>query len=291
MAMTTHRHLPWCVFQSIGVIVSALAFNAALEAEDSNGPPTLESNPSYSLVSIKKLDDDGPAAWGGLRYLGGQIRAPRDTLVDLIGIAYDVQAAQIKGAPDWATSVRYDVVLSAPASSFDGPFPHRDAQTQLMLQELLAERFKLVVHPASGSVLAANLIPAPGGIKMTVGEHGMGEWQGIEVTPGSLVGQSAPTSRLARILALYTGQTVLDSTGLSGTYDFQAHWRPSNTGLSPHQWTYDGTAPPTTAPQGQAFPSLEEALRSQLGLVLEPPMRRTAHLIVIDRVDQPQTED
>jgi len=42
-------------------------------------------------------------------------------------------------------------------------------------------------------------------------EHPIGEWQGIEVAPGRLVGQSAPMSRLTRILALSTGQTVLDS--------------------------------------------------------------------------------
>jgi uncharacterized protein (TIGR03435 family) len=77
------------------------------------------------------------------------------------------QASQIKGAPDWSTSVRYDVVLSAPESSFAGPFPQGDAQAQLMLRALLAERFKLVVHRESGSILAADLILAPSGIKMT----------------------------------------------------------------------------------------------------------------------------
>ena len=122
-------------------------------------------------------------------------------------------------------------------------------------------------------------------------EHPIGEWQGIEVAPGRLVGQSAPMSRLTRILALSTGQTVLDSTGLSGTYDLQAHWRSSNTGLSLHQWTYDGAAPPTAAWRGEVLPSLEEALRTELGLLLEEPKRRPAQRIVIDRVEQPQTKD
>lgn len=291
MAMSTLRHLRWCVtFKSFGVILSVLAFNLVHGAEDSRGLPLPESAASFTLVSFKKLDDNG-REWGGLKYLGDTIRAPRDTLIDLIGLAYDVQAAQIQGAPEWASSARYDIVLSAPKSWFAGPFPQRDAQAQRMLRAMLAERFKLAVHHESGSMLAADLILAPSGLKMNNAEHRTGDWQGIEVAPGRLVGHSAPMSRLTRILALSTGQTVLDSTGLSGTYDFEAHWRSSNSGLSLHQWTQDGAAPPATAWQGEVFPSLEEALRTELGLVLEEPKRRLAQLIVIDRVEQPQTED
>jgi bla regulator protein blaR1 len=244
---------------------------------------------SFAVVSLREIADRD-TKWGGLQRLPGRVRAPRDTVVELIEIACDVQAAQVLGSPQWARSVRYDITLEAPESSLAGPF-HGDRQAQHMLQTLLAERFKLSFHRESGYVRAAALVVAPGGITMRPSGHQAGDWQGIELAPGRLVGQAAPMSRLTRILALSTGQTTLDSTGLTGTYDFDASWTADRTKLSSHRWEYDGAARPAGDGQGLVLPSFGDALRERLGLVLEPPGDREAQLIVVDHVEQPLIDD
>lgn len=225
-----------------------------------------------------------------MQHTPGLIRTPRDTLVELIEIAYDVQKAQIRGAPEWAKSVRYDISFAAPESTFAGPY-HGEEQARQMLQMLLADRFKLAVHRESGDMTVAALVVAPGGVAMNQSDHRAGDWQGIELVPGRLVGQAAPMTRLARIIALSTGQTVLDSTGLRGTYDFDAHWNAESATLSSHRWEYEGTASPVTQQPGPVLPSFEAALRQQLGLVLEPGKNRQVQLIVVDRVEQPLIVD
>jgi uncharacterized protein (TIGR03435 family) len=248
--------------------------------------------PVFTVASFVKTSDVDPK-WGGLRHLPGQIRAPRDTVVELIEIAYDVQAAQIRGAPEWARSVRYDITLQAPESSFVGPF-HGEAQAQRMLKTLLADRFKLVFHRESGSVSAAALVVAPGGVTMMPSEHQPNEWQGVQLAPGRLIGQAAPMSRLTWIIAQSSGQTTLDLTGLTSTYDFDAHWQADSAGASSrqwhygHQWQVDGDVPPLSATSpNDVLPSFDDALLRRLGLVLEPAKERQAERIVVDNVEQP----
>jgi uncharacterized protein (TIGR03435 family) len=58
----------------------------------------------------------------------------------LIALAYQpLQRYETAGVPDWARSARFDIDAKAEGN----PAP---AQTWLMLQSLLAERFKLAVH-------------------------------------------------------------------------------------------------------------------------------------------------
>ena len=54
--------------------------------------------------------------------------------------AYGVQAFQILGGPSWITGDRFDITAKA---ADDGATP---AQLNLMLQSLLADRFKLKTH-------------------------------------------------------------------------------------------------------------------------------------------------
>jgi uncharacterized protein (TIGR03435 family) len=198
----------------------------------------------FDIVSLKKIADVN-TKWGGMQHTPGIIQTPRDSLLDLIELAYDVQVEQIIGAPSWANSVRYKIVLSAPESTFLGPF-HGETEALRILQILLADRFKLAFHHESRSLTAAALVVGPEGLKMKNSQHQPGDWQGIDLVPGRLVGQGAPMARLTRIVALSTGQPVLDKTGLTGTYDFDAQWRADQGNLSSHQWHYAGATPPVS---------------------------------------------
>lgn len=59
---------------------------------------------------------------------------------ELIVRAYQVQPFQVSGGPSWVASDRFDVSAKAPGPAVT------PAQTNAMLQALLADRFKLVVH-------------------------------------------------------------------------------------------------------------------------------------------------
>src|ERR1039458_7551787 len=70
---------------------------------------------------------------------GGRYELRTATMVDLIRTAYGIDADKVYGGPDWLEMDRFDVFAKLP--------PGSNAETRkLMLQALLAERFKLVVH-------------------------------------------------------------------------------------------------------------------------------------------------
>jgi uncharacterized protein (TIGR03435 family) len=237
----------------------------------------------FDIVSLRKIADTDKK-WGGMQHTPGFIQTPRDSFLDLLGLAYDVQVEQIVGAPSWANSVRYKIVLSAPESTFAGPF-HGEAQALRMVQALLVDRFKLVCHRESRALTAAALVLGPVGIKMKLSQQSgdwedVGDWRGIDLVPGRLVGRGAPMARLTRIIALSTGQPVVDKTGLTGIYDFDAQWRADEGNLSSHEWRYVGGHPPS--PAAMTVSSFEDALEGQLGLRLEPPKDTYEEFIVID---------
>src|SRR5437879_11983094 len=61
--------------------------------------------------------------------------------------------------PDWIKSERFDIVAKMPAeTNFE--------QARLMLQTLLADRFKVVVHREKKELPMYGLVAAKGGIKL-----------------------------------------------------------------------------------------------------------------------------
>jgi uncharacterized protein (TIGR03435 family) len=70
---------------------------------------------------------------------GGRYEIKYATMVDLVHIAYGFDTDKVLGGPNWLEMDRFDVAGKIPADST--PDTHK-----LMLQSLLADRFKLVVH-------------------------------------------------------------------------------------------------------------------------------------------------
>ncbi len=69
----------------------------------------------------------------------GRVTYSFSTIRDLIVEAYSVKRSQVSGGPNWLDSERFDIVARVP----DGA-PKK--QVKVMLQNLLAERFKLTLH-------------------------------------------------------------------------------------------------------------------------------------------------
>jgi uncharacterized protein (TIGR03435 family) len=60
-------------------------------------------------------------------------------MLDLVRTAYNVDANNVAGGPAWMDKVRFDIIAKAPGDS-------TPEKLRVMLRNLLAERFGLVVH-------------------------------------------------------------------------------------------------------------------------------------------------
>ena len=79
------------------------------------------------------------------------------------------------------------------------------------------------------------------------------------------------------MLSQVVRRTVIDKTGMTGTFDFELNW------------AFDQTAPPPGAPAPAAdpdAPSIFTALQEQLGLKLEAT-RVPIDVLVVDHVERP----
>src|ERR1051325_2584728 len=92
----------------------------------------------------------------------GRIRYPFMSLKNLVMNAYDVKAFQITG-PGWLDTERFDITATmAPETTKE--------QFRIMLQNLLAERFKLEIHRDTKELPMYTLVVGKNGPKMKESE-------------------------------------------------------------------------------------------------------------------------
>src|ERR1041385_121646 len=90
-----------------------------------------------------------------------------------------------------------------------------------MMQSLLAERFKLVVHRDQKEMPVYALLVAKNGPKLKASQAEDSEFKGGR---GLFLCQKIPMEMLARELQRTLGQSVVDQTGLTGAYNFKMEW-------------------------------------------------------------------
>lgn len=198
------------------------------------------------------------------------------TMVDLISAAYGLESEKVLGGPTWLDTDRFDINAKAPAGA--------SADTQkLMLQALLAERFKLVIHNDQKSMQAYELTVGKGGKTKMQESAGSGEpdcapvqqdppQQGqvpqVEVTCKNMPMDTFATT-LHQMAGGYLAHTVTNSTALKGSYDFNLKWTPRG----------------ALAQAGSEGISIFDAVDKQLALHLE--LRNSPQpVIVVDSVNE-----
>jgi uncharacterized protein (TIGR03435 family) len=239
--------------------------------------------PAYDVVSIRRPKGDPES--GGIGDLPDGFRMRNLTLKSLISDAYGiVRDDQISGWPGWAASARFDIEAKMDVETVDALHKlsrqQQEVQRQLMLQSLLADRFKLKVHRATTVRTTYELVLAKGGLKMKEdnppSDRDGIKWQeGVSpstdwmMSDGKISGHAMPISILADHLPDWVHSEIVDKTGLTGRYDVVLTWDPK-----------DEPAPNSTEP------SLFTALEEQLGLRLIPT-RATVETLVIDHLEMP----
>jgi uncharacterized protein (TIGR03435 family) len=116
-------------------VVSALS--ASLAAVSGQAPISLQSSqrPTFEVVSVKRNND--PNVPTSIRTLPDRFTTTNAPFRLLINAAYRLAGYQYIGLPAW--SDRFDIAARAPEGTPADQMP-------LMLQSLLADRFKMVAH-------------------------------------------------------------------------------------------------------------------------------------------------
>jgi len=143
------------------------------------------------------------------------------TLHDLLLSAYVFELQDgvddlIVNEPSWMKSELFDVDAVAPS-----PETTTGRELQVMLQTLLADRFKLRIHRDHKDVEGYALVVAKNGPKLKPGTEDKGRGTAVFGSePIRLEGKNSSMADLAHYLSILIHRPVVDETGLGGRYDF-----------------------------------------------------------------------
>ena len=251
-------------------------------------PPKLmaaNADPSFEVATIKP-NNSGATSMQQLTVRGRNFATRNSSLADLISFFYQVQMKQIVGAPEWASTDRYDI--AAVPDQEGAPNPE---QMRIMVRKLLADRFKLKLHHEKRELSAFVLTVGKNGQKLTPTQlHGPLPGLGFGPAKGGLRmgmmnGTIADFTNFLQTLVL--DRPVVDQTGLTGKYDFSFIFTPDDTEFNGHPPKFpQKTDTADAAPEADAAPGLFEAMQQQLGLKLDAK-KTPVDVLVIDHVEKP----
>jgi uncharacterized protein (TIGR03435 family) len=230
------------------------------------------------------------------------------TVRQLINLGWNFNSNdQIADAPKWIDSDRFDLIAKAPAGAASVPTttggrgaPVDTDVFRPMIRALLQEKFKLQIHfedkPINTYVLSAakpklQKTADPASHTKYINGPGPDGKDPRKANPalGRLVYcQNMTMAEFAALLPTiasgYLSNTVLESTGLEGRYDFTLNFSAAGVvnGMARRMEGDAGGAPAASDPSGGM--SLFDAISKQLGLKLEM-QKRPAPVMVIDRLE------
>ncbi|MEP7352013.1 MAG: TIGR03435 family protein [Acidobacteriota bacterium] len=241
-----------------------------------------------------------PGVFIGLKVTAQQVTIGRIPLGKLIEIAYGVEPYQVEG-PDWLRGSQDAEVFDVVANLPDGATP---AQVPLMLQTLLADRFKLTIRKSSKAANTYALVVGKDGPKFPKKEAGP-EVDGfsrldIEVGRGGgqiggaklsqdpksgsvLIEASNPGGLIAMLTSLLQPTPVMDKTGLQGTFDIKLQ-------INMSDMRSMGPGPINQADMAQQQKDVVVAALDKIGLKLES-QKGQVETIVIEHLEKTPTDN
>jgi uncharacterized protein (TIGR03435 family) len=233
----------------------------------------------------------------------GRLLATEATVRELAAIAYGLPQQRIIGAPGWAGTTRYNITATTAGQV-------SREQAQLMLQQLLADRFGLVSHreqrplpvyvltlakkdgsfgphlkragatcapmtPLTFAGVPPPPPPPPGPNPMRPLLERQSQLRCPTMFfPGGTSARAITFDEFTYRLSLFLSRPVIDKTGLAGEFDIDLAYQPE-LAAGPGAAALDATAP-----------SIFSAVQDQLGLKLDSE-REPIDVLVIDRVERP----
>ena len=258
-----------CLFFA-GVALSSKSAVGQAATHENSGPPAkpVVVPVAYDVVSVRphKAGDPMGSYWRSSASgfsASVQVRS-------LIMSGYSViMPNQLSGLPQWAETEEFDVQAKLDPENVEAlgklQGDSRSKQMMLLMQALLADRFKMKAHVEVKELPVYNLVIAKGGLKMKQADAGPST--GYSMRLGSITGKSVPIVALIGSLSHPAGRLIIDKTGLTGNYQVDLTWA----------WQDDPNA---------VGPSIFTALQEQLGLKLEPA-KAPLDVVVIDHLERP----
>jgi len=271
--------------KSIAVAIATIGF-ANAQSQTSTAPKM-----KFDVASVKQNKSDArsitnfpPGPEDAYAPDGGSFSGSGVTLYQYISLAYDFTVFDYQllksRLPEWVLTDRFDIQARGSGNP-------TKAQMRLMMQSLLADRFKLAIHFETREVPVFALVLAkPGKTGPQLHPHTneppcstaspCGRFDSLPNPPGQfrIGARDVTMGFIANVLATSElGRPVLDQTRLTGNFDFTLEWTP-NIPVSP-DFIPD-----------QSGPTYIEALKEQLGLKLEST-RGPVQVPVIDHVERP----
>jgi uncharacterized protein (TIGR03435 family) len=240
----------------------ALALGAALAVA---GVSAQSPVPAFEVASIRR-NQTGSLNANAARVAGDRYRAENVSLISLLRVAYAVQEFQIADYPAWANVDRFDIDAKMDAGANPRDWP-------LMLQRLLADRFKLALHRESRQGPIYTLVVGGNGPRLSAAEPSKRSGPGgdFSASPTQIIGTGVSMVEFAMRLSRSIGVTVVDGTGLTGAFDLKLTW--------PMDDRFVGRG-------ASANPTIFTAIQEQLGLRLQAG-RGPVETLVIDRAERP----
>jgi uncharacterized protein (TIGR03435 family) len=182
----------------------------------------------FEVATVKPTDPNGRGHFGPRVTADGKVTVGSASVKMLCSIAFDVDEWQIAGGPAWTGTVRYDIVGVPPASMRTASSQSHTRLTPLerqMLQSLLIERFSLTFHRVVKNGPVFLLTRGSGELKLKEPKDkdrspAASMMVRGDTADGEVFGLNTTMANFARSLSPDLGRTVLDRTGLSGSYDF-----------------------------------------------------------------------
>jgi uncharacterized protein (TIGR03435 family) len=251
--------------------------NASLIRAQSQNAPDVQ----FDVASVKRNNSGSRGNY--FRPSEGRFSAENVSVQQVLTWAYRVQGFQILEAPGWIASEHYDIEAKAQGQE-------RPAGMAFMVQKLLQDRFKLVLHRDKRELPIYVLTAAKSGMKLKAGTcltrepntplvpgQRQSDFCGFGgIGNGTLMATSTTMEIFTDLLTTVLGRKVVDSTGFKGNFDVSMRWMsdPVSTGNA-------GRVPTDTT-----GPSIFTAVQEQLGLKLEAS-KGPVDVLVVDHIERP----
>jgi uncharacterized protein (TIGR03435 family) len=273
-----------------------------------------DAHPAFAVASIKRntsVSSDPTQQPMGVGYRAGRMVARNAPVMMLIQFAYATHdsahslpllASQIVGGPDWINSPGYEIEAKPEGNA-------SRQQAWLMLQTLLADRFKLRLHretralpvydlktvksgpklPASKEVNCVTMPPdgtpppyTPGHADCGYVAGPMSAWSAVLRLQGSKVHMADLISKLAFVL----GRPVLDKTEFTRDFDLNLRFTSDEATIGLPGFGGPGDPGGHRLPTDPNLPNIFAALQEQLGLKLVSA-KGPVEVLVVDHVERP----
>lgn len=275
-----------------------------------DAPVQAAETPTFEVASVRRVDKDsqfrafqrgGPGTSDPGRFTYA------NNLRNLLYYVFDEQVYLIT-APDWQTSEYYTISANVPPGTTKEQF-------NLMLQNLLAERFHMIAHhevkelpgyemvvgrsdprlrrsSEADTVLAEEPLSGPL-LSDTKDARGYPQLArpGLTVLATRIVShipvihltaRARTLSELAKFLSGAFASPIIDKTGLNGRYDFEFDY--ADEGQIPKNGSRDSDL------MDASLQRIPDALQVQLGLKLKPS-KLPLDTLVVDKIDKIPTEN